>query len=151
MLDIEKKIAQIKEKFAPLHSNDERIRYILDLGRTLPPFPLKDRIEANQVSGCQSVLYLTSRLTDGKLFFQSAADALLSAGLAALLIEIYSGETPQIILKTPPDFLANLGILGSLTFSRSNGLAHIHQRIKKDALKFLISGSKPMEFNSSPG
>ena len=144
MSDIEKKIAHLKEIFAGLTTNEEKVCYLLELGRSLQPLPAEGRIAANQVSGCQSILFLSSYMSDGKLFFDAHADALLSAGLAALLIAVYSGETPQTILQTPPAFLSDLGIFGSLTLSRSNGLAHIHQRMKKDALKFLLS----MDFNS---
>ena len=139
MLDIEKKIAGIKEKFAACSSSEEKVLAILDLGRTLMPYPVECKTPAFQVSGCQSMLYLSSHLIDGKLYFEASSDALISAGLAALLITVYSGETPQIILMTPPTFLVELGILASLTPSRSNGLAHIHQRMKKEALKHLQS------------
>jgi cysteine desulfuration protein SufE len=63
------------------------------------------------------------------------------------LIAVYNGEAPRTILSTPPSFLQDLGILASLSPTRSNGLAHIHQRIKMDALKFLLSTSKPIETN----
>jgi cysteine desulfuration protein SufE len=150
MMDIEKKISKVKDLFAGCSSADERMRHLLDLGRTLAPYPPDLKIPSLQVSGCQSILYLYSRLENGKLFFQASADALISAGLAALLIHVYSGETPETILRTPPSFLTDLGIFASLSPSRSNGLAHIHQRMKRDALKFLVSTTKNIEPNSAP-
>jgi cysteine desulfuration protein SufE len=146
---IEEKIDQTKKLFIG-RSSEEKIHCLLNLGRGLPPYPNNQKIAACRVSGCQSILYVSSHFDNGRVFFIACADALISAGLASLLISIYSGESPETILKTPPDFLLETGLFSTLTPSRSNGLAHIHQRIKKDAVKFLLSTTKSMELNSLP-
>jgi cysteine desulfuration protein SufE len=146
---IEKKIEQIKFLFCG-RTSEEKIQTLLNLNRSLAPFPDDLKTPSNLVAGCQSILYLTSRFEQGIVFFNACADALISGGLAALLISVYSGETPQTILNTSPNFLLDFGILSSLTPTRSNGLAHIHQRMKKDALKFLLSTPNLMELNSPP-
>ncbi|MBF8262427.1 MAG: putative sufE-like protein [Parachlamydiales bacterium] len=148
-ISIEKRIDKIKEMFATSTPEEKMIR-LLDLGRSLPPYPGDQKTTPHLVPGCQSTLYLYSHLENGRVHFEACADALISAGLAALLIYVYSSESPEIILKTPPSFLANLGILDSLTPSRSNGLAHIHQRMKKDSLKFLLSTMISMDLNPAP-
>lgn len=127
----EKKCAEIKKIFAQL-SADERYQRLMQMGRRLPPFPDALKTPANLVAGCQSTLYLHSDLRDGKIFFQAHADALISSGLAALLIFVYSGEPPQTALLHPPAFLSDLSL--SLTPARSNGLFHIHLRMKQLAL-----------------
>lgn len=83
-------------------------------------------------------MYLHSFLRDGKVFFEGESDALISSGLAAILIRTYNGESPETILKCPPDFLEDLGISASLTPNRANGLYSIHLRMKQDALKWLM-------------
>jgi cysteine desulfuration protein SufE len=138
MSSFSQKILTLCEHFSTCTTADERYRLLIDLGRTLSPYPPSLKTASFQVPGCQSVLYLSSRFEKGKIFFEATADALISAGLAALLIRAYSGESPETVLHEPPTFLAELGILGSLTPSRSNGLAHIHQRMKKDALQALL-------------
>ena len=90
------------------------------------------------VKGCQSTMYLYSQLIDGKVHFQSHTDALISAGLAALLLSVYNDESPHTILACPPRFLEEIGIGGILSPGRSNGLASLFQRMKQDALNFLI-------------
>ena len=70
--------------------------------------------------------------------FEAEADALISAGLAALLTQVYSGETPETILKCPPTYLDEIGISASLTPNRANGLYSIHLRMKQEALKLLM-------------
>ncbi len=130
----EKKCEKLKKIFEPL-SLEERYQTLMEMGRKLPPFPEEWKTADKVVSGCQSVLYLNAILREDKLFFYTYTDALISAGLAALLIEIYSGELPDTILTRPPTFIAELGLSASLSPSRSNGLANIHLRMKQEALK----------------
>lgn len=141
------RIESLRKIFISTLSSEERYLRIIDLGRTLTGYPDKLRIPNLQVQGCQSILYLSSKFTDGKIFFEAHSDALISAGLAAILIFVYSGGSPEEILKTPPIFLNELGILGSLSPSRSNGLANIHLRMKRDAL---LAMKKSLDFNHAP-
>ena len=144
-MTIEKKIADILIFFSDFKTQEAKYQRLMELGRSLSPLPAQLKTPENLVQGCQSELYLASRLADGKMNFLASSDALISAGLVALLLRVYEGETPKVILTTPPLFLKDLGILGSLSPSRSNGLAHIHQRLKIDALKFLtLSPEKRM-------
>ncbi len=120
-------------------SKEAKYKKIIQLGQELPAIDASKKIERNLVKGCQSRLYLVSFEKDGKLYFEADADALISEGLAALLLYVYSGESPEAILKCPPDFLAEIGIHESLTPSRSNGLASLHLRMKQDALEMLVA------------
>ena len=76
-------------------------------------------------------MYLYTNSSEGKIVFQGSSDALISQGLAALLIRIYSGESPETILKCPPNFLEELGIPASLSPNRANGLYSLHLRMKQ--------------------
>lgn len=149
MHGIKEKIEGLKKIFPPSTKDDERYLRIIELGRSLAFYPDALKIPKLQVAGCQSVLYLSSSFKDGRIYFEARSDALISAGLAAVLIFVYSGESPAAILKTPPAFLADLGIIGCLTPSRSNGLANIHLRMKKDALSFLVEKANSLDFNTS--
>lgn len=133
----QKKSEEIKKKFLSLGSTDARYSALIELGKNLPPYPPELKTPENIVSGCQSVLYLHGSLKDGKCFFEASSDALISAGLAALLLAVYNGETPETLLTCPPQFLSELGLLGQLSPNRSNGLAHIHLKMKQLALGFL--------------
>ena len=137
-LSFDKKVDRLKKRYFALASSEEKYIEIIEMGRKLPPLTPEAKKEENLVRGCQSRLYLHSWIEQGKIFFAAEADALISAGLAALLIDVYSGEAPEAVLKNPPDFLHELGIYASLSLNRSNGLAHIHLRISQDALKFLV-------------
>jgi cysteine desulfuration protein SufE len=137
-LPIEKKIERIKFRFNGL-PHGKIIEVILQMGQSLPLYPLELKTPVCRVAGCQSILFLSSFLKDEKIIFNAASDALLSVGLAALLISVYSEENPETILTTPPRFLTEIGLLSLLTPSRATGLAHIHQRMKKDALKWAFN------------
>lgn len=129
---------KIRAIFNALPSEELKYQKIIEFGRELSSLPAKDKIPQNIVSGCQSTMYLRSQLENGNVYFEADSDALISAGLAAILIKVYSGETPETILKCPPDYLEDLGISASLTPNRANGLYSIHLRMKQDALKFYM-------------
>jgi cysteine desulfuration protein SufE len=133
-----KKQEDVKKLFCLCLSQEEKYQKIIELGRSAPLYPLEFKIEEYIVPGCQSTLYLRSFDQGDKLFFESHSDALISSGLAALLILTYSGESPEAILKCPPLFIEELGISSALSLTRSNGLAHIFLRMKQDALKHLV-------------
>ena len=134
---IQEKIAELEKRFAAYATSEARYDAVMEAGRHLQPFNPAWKVESNLISGCQSILYLRSHFENGKLFFWAYSEALISAGLAALLISVYSGATPEEILTTPPLFLQKIGVLGSLSPGRSNGLAHLHARMKQEALKCL--------------
>jgi cysteine desulfuration protein SufE len=133
----QKKCGQIKKNFAHL-SADARYQELMKMGKDLPVFPKEKKTPAHIVQGCQSILYLHTKFENGKCFFEADADALISKGLAALLIAVYSGESPETILKYPPDFIGELGIGASLSPMRSNGLAQIYLRMKQEVIKTFI-------------
>lgn len=138
LFSIDEKIDLLKKKITPISSSEQKYHLLIEMGKELSPFKNEYKTEENRVHGCQSKLYLYSYELKGKIFFEASADALISAGLAALLISIYSGETAETILQRAPDFLQTLGIQASLSLNRSNGLAYIHLKMKQDALKFIL-------------
>lgn len=122
----------------PTDSPEQIYQKLIELGKTLPPFNATWEIEENLVSGCQSVMYLHCEVKDDKLYFHAKSDALISAGLAALMCEKYSGMRAEEVLKTPPAFLDELGIPASLTPGRANGLASLFLKMKQQALQTLL-------------
>jgi len=129
---------QVKALFANCSTEEAKYEKIIELGRNKSPLESTFKIPENLVKGCQSTMYLRAFKENGALFFQADSDALISAGLAEILIRVYSGESPEIILKCPPAYLEELGINASLSPSRANGLYSIHLRMKQDALKHLV-------------
>ncbi len=129
----------IKELFDSCVDREARYQKIIDLGKALSSLDGTYKVEDNLVKGCQSQMYIRAYSQDGLIVFEGESDALISQGLAALLIMVYSHEIPEVILKCPPSYLDELEIAASLTPSRANGLYSVHLRMKQDALKLLIS------------
>lgn len=130
-------IAEIKSDFALLSDWEERISYVIDLGRVLAPLSEAEHSEANKVRGCASQVWLVSeRLPESPdlLYFRGDSDAHLVRGEIALLLRIFSGRTPQDILSVDPRALFDeLGLKQALTLQRSNGLFSMMSRMQNEA------------------
>ena len=126
-------------KLKQAKSKEELYTEIMKL--SLPPFDEAWKREENLVSGCQSIMYLKSEMQGDKIFFYAYSDALISRGLAALLVHFYSGMTPEEVLKTPPTFINDLGIPELLTPGRANGLASLYLKIKKLTIAYIVASS----------
>lgn len=132
---------QVITLFSSCLTQEEKYNKIIDLGKQLPKLEAKFKTPQNRVLGCQSITHLHSFQELGRIYFFAESEALISAGLAALLLMVYSGETAETILTCKPDYLDTLGIGASLTPSRANGLYSMHLRMKQDALKILTTGA----------
>jgi cysteine desulfuration protein SufE len=132
-------IDEIIENFALLEEWDDRYRYLIELGRTLPPLPDAARSDANKVQGCASQVWLATAIKkDGAsgpvLTFQGDSDAHIVRGLIAVLFALYSGKGAKDILSTDAiKLFERLGLREHLTPQRSNGFRSMVDRIHRDA------------------
>jgi cysteine desulfuration protein SufE len=133
---------RVKALFGQCLTEEAKYEKIIELGRQHSPLSPDYKIPENIVKGCQSIVYLHSHMQGDSVMFEAESEALISSGLAMILIQVYSGETPETILKCPPSYLEELGISASLTPNRANGLYSIHLRMKQEALKFLLEREK---------
>ncbi|MEM7174703.1 MAG: SufE family protein [Chlamydiota bacterium] len=126
---------QLKTLFSSCSDQEEKYLKIIEMGRALPL--LKEKTEKDRILECQSLLYLKTEQIEKNLFFKVYSNALISLGLAALLIEIYQGEPPEVILKCPPKVLKKIGIATSFSPGRINGLNSLYARMRRDACAYL--------------
>ncbi len=131
-------IDEITGNFAFLDDWEDRYRYLIELGKALPPLPDPLRTEANKVRGCASQVWLVSTVTrdapEQRLTFEGDSDAHIVRGLVALLLTLYSGHTASEILAIDAASLfARLGLNEHLTPQRSNGVVSMIARIRADA------------------
>jgi len=120
----------IIDTFAVFDDWVERYRYLIELGRELPPLADEDMTEDNRVHGCQAQVWLVAALHDGRLVLRANSDAAIVAGLIALVLKVYSGRTPQEILDSSPAFIDAIGLTEHLSPNRANGLALMLARIR---------------------
>ena len=128
-------LADLQSDFAVLDDWEDRYRYIIELGRTLPPMAPELKNETTKVRGCASQVWLVSEpQASGTMHFLGESDAHIVQGLIAILFTIYEGKSPREILSTDPGTVFDaLGLKEHLTPQRSNGLASMVERIRADA------------------
>ncbi len=131
---IMQKQARLVAEFETLPDWQERFRRIIDLARTLPPFPEEQRTEANKVRGCASSVWLFASRDGQAVRYLADSDAVMTRGLIALLLRVYSGHTAEEILEAPPDFIEELGLNAQLSPNRANGLGAMVRQIKAYAV-----------------
>jgi len=136
---IDAELAELSAEFEVLGDWEERYRYVIDLGRDLAPLSDAERSDANKVRGCASQVWLVTELPkgvgpDGSLRFRGDSDAHIVRGLIAILLRLYSGRRPaEILAFDAPAAFEALGLKGALSQQRSNGLASMVARIRRDA------------------
>ena len=135
MGDIDAELAELAAEFEVLGDREERYRYVIDLGKSLAPLTDAERSDVNKVRGCASQVWLvTEPHADGTLTFRGDSDAHIVRGLIAILLRLFSGRTPAAISTYDAESaFAALGLKGALSQQRSNGLASMVARIRRDA------------------
>ena len=123
MSDIAQIQAELVEEFEIFDDWMGRYEYVIDLGKALADFPDEWKTDENKITGCQSQVWLNMQLQDdGKLHIDGISDASIVSGLVAIVLRVYSDQTPQDILNAKPDFIADIGFTDHLSPTRSNGL-----------------------------
>ncbi|ACT58924.1 SufE family protein [Hirschia baltica] len=127
---------ELRDDFEFLSDWEERYAHIIDLGKSLAPLSDAEMNDSNKVLGCASQVWLVTEPSTkaGCLKFRGASDAILVSGLIALLLQIYSDNTPQDILAFDANaFFASIGVDEALSPQRSNGFKSMLARIREDA------------------
>ncbi|HLZ76484.1 SufE family protein [Phenylobacterium sp.] len=135
MSAIDDELAELSAEFEVLGDWEERYRYVIDLGKDLAPLTDAERSDANKVRGCASQVWLVSEpQADGTIRFRGDSDAHIVRGLIAIVLRLFSGRRPeQILAFDAPAAFETLGLKGALSQQRSNGLASMVARIRRDA------------------
>ena len=129
---------EIIEEFEVFEDWLERYQLIIEYANELKknPMPAEDKIDRNKIDGCQSTVWFTCRLEDGKLWLKGDSDALLVKGIVALLLSVLNGHTPKEIIDADLYFIDRIGLHEHLSPTRSNGVAAMLKQIKLYALAY---------------
>lgn len=111
----------------------DKYEYLIDLGKNLEAYPEEARTEDRLIKGCQSRVWLDSRMEDGRLYFTADSDAIITKGIISLLISVYSGRTPAEIAASDFSFIDRIGLKENLSPTRANGLVSMIETIKTKA------------------
>ncbi len=135
-MNIAEIMAGLVAEFSAVGGWEERYKMIIERARRLPPMPGELKVEANQVRGCSSTVWIHASCADGLVTYLADSDAVLVRGLVALLLEVYSGHPPEEILRSPPAFIEELGLNVKLSPNRANGVTAMVRQIMIYALAF---------------
>ena len=127
---------EIVEEFLELDDWMDRYQLLIDMANDLEPMDDSLKTEQNLIDGCQSRVWINAEYADGLLTFTAESDALIVKGIIALLLRVFSGQTPRDILDCRLTLIDRIGLSDHLSPTRANGLLAMVKRIKAYALAF---------------
>ena len=125
---------EIIEEFSLFEDWMQRYEYMIELGKSLPLIAEQYKTDDYLIKGCQSQVWLHADYQEGKIFFTADSDAIITKGIVALLVRVYSGHTPKEILAAKTDFIDQIGLKEHLSPTRANGLVSMLEQMKRYAL-----------------
>lgn len=139
-MSLEEKRNRLIEDMSYLPDRFERFTYIVDYGKNRDALPDEYRSETFRIEGCQSQLWLVPEYHDGQCRFRADSDSAIVKGIASMICDYYSGESPNAIIAGSIDFLQEVGVDQHLSSNRRNGLGKVDERIKRFASSCLEVG-----------
>ena len=133
---------QIIDEFSDRAEWFDKYEHLITLGRELNVQTEDFKTQENSISGCQSEVWLSATMQDGRVRILADSDALITKGIISLLLRVLDGRTPGAIVEADLYFVEEIGLESHLSPARSNGLAAIIQNIRSRAEAFL-SSSEP--------
>ena len=127
---------QIIAEFSNFEDWLDKYNYIIELGKDCPVINEKDKVNENLIKGCQSKVWLSAKLEEGRIRFRADSDAVITRGIVSLLIRTFDNQTPADILSADISFIEKIGLKEHLSPTRSNGLTAMLKQIKIYALAF---------------
>lgn len=137
-MSIQKVQNEIIDEFSFLENWEDRYEYMIDLGKSLPLMDDQYKKDENLIKGCQSKVWLYAEYKDGKVFYTADSDAIITKGIVAVLIRVYSGHSPEEILQADTDFINQIGLKEHLSPTRANGLVSMIEQMKRYAIAYQL-------------
>lgn len=129
---------QIVDEFNIFEDWMDKYNYLIELGRECPIIDEKDKKEENLIKGCQSRVWVSAKLDNGKMDIKADSDAVITKGIITLLLRVYNNQDPQEVYDSELTFIDDIGLKTHLSPTRSNGLLSMIKQIKLYALAFTI-------------
>ena len=127
---------EIVEEFSLFEDWMQKYEYIIELGKTVKPIDNKNKVDSNLIKGCQSKLWLHAELKNGKVIYTADSEAIISKGIAAILLRVFSNQTPVDIINSDVDYIDKIGLKEHLSPTRANGLVSMVKQLKYYAIAF---------------
>jgi len=127
---------EIIDEFAMFDDWMQRYEYMIELGKSLPLIDEQYKTDDNLIKGCQSKVWVHAELKDDKIVFTADSDAIITKGIVAILIRVFSNQQPKDIIEANTDFIDEIGLKEHLSPTRANGLVSMIKQIKMYAIAY---------------
>ena len=127
---------EIIDEFSMFEDWEERYQYMIDLGKTLPLIDEQFKTESNIIKGCQSRVWVHAEMDDEKVMFTADSDAIITKGIIAILIRVFSNQSPKEIIEADTNFIDEIGLKEHLSPTRANGLVSMIKQLKMYAIAY---------------
>ncbi|HLV14860.1 MAG TPA: SufE family protein [Xanthomarina sp.] len=127
---------EIIDEFAMFDDWEERYQYMIDLGKTLPLIDSQYKTDDHLIKGCQSKVWVHANLENNKIVFTADSDAIITKGVIAILIRVFSNQKPSDIIEANTDFIDEIGLKEHLSPTRANGLVSMVKQLKMYAIAY---------------
>ena len=132
-MTLKEKQQEIIDDFSMYEDWLDKYEYLIELGKSLEGLPEEKKTEDRLIKGCQSRVWLDCEKREGILYFEADSDALITRGIIAMLVSVYSGRSAAEILEDDFSFLNALGLKENLSPTRANGLVSMIATIRAKA------------------
>ena len=127
---------ELIDEFSMFDDWMQRYEYMIDLGKSLPIIDEKLKTDDLIIKGCQSKVWLNATLENDKIIFTADSDAIITKGIIAILIRVFSNQKPEDILSANTDFIDEIGLKEHLSPTRANGLVSMIKQLKLYAVAY---------------
>lgn len=127
---------EIIDEFSMFENWEERYQYMIDLGKSLPLINEEYKTEDHLIKGCQSRVWVHSEMKNDKVIFTADSDAIITKGIIAILIRVFSNQNPKDIIEADTAFIDEIGLKEHLSPTRANGLVSMIKQLKMYALAY---------------
>jgi len=109
---------------------------MIDLGKTLPLIDDQYKTDDHLIKGCQSKVWVHAEMKNGKVDFTADSDAIITKGIIAILLRVFSNQSPKDIIESNTDFIDKIGLKEHLSPTRANGLVSMIKQLKMYAIAY---------------
>jgi cysteine desulfuration protein SufE len=134
--NIKEKQEEVVEEFSMFDDWMQRYEYMIELGKSLPLIDDKYKVDENLIKGCQSKVWVHAELQGDRLVFTADSDAIITKGIVAILIRVFSNQHPVEILEADTGFIDEIGLKEHLSPTRANGLVSMIKQLKMYAIAY---------------
>ncbi len=135
-MTIQKIQEEIVDEFSMFDDWMQRYEYMIELGKSLPLIEEKYKTDNNIIKGCQSKVWVHAEMKDDKINFTADSDAIITKGIIAILIRVFSGQHPKEIIDADTNFIDQIGLKEHLSPTRANGLVSMIKQLKMYAIAY---------------